>query len=45
MIGRIGEDEANEAEMGLVERHLVGKPARALCERPELAGALEIVVA
>ena len=36
---------ADEAEMGLVQRHLVGEPAGALADRAELAGALKIIVA
>jgi hypothetical protein len=42
---RLWEDEADEAEMGLIQRHLVGEPAGALADRGELAGALEIIVA
>ena len=42
---RLREDEPDEAEMRLVERHLVGEPAGAFAKRAELAGALKIIVA
>ena len=42
---RLGEDEPDQAEVGLVERHLIGEPIGALAHRVELAGALQIIVA
>ena len=42
---RLGEDEPDQAEMRFVERHLVGEPVGALAHRPELARALEIIIA
>ena len=39
------ENQPNKAEVGLIERHFVGEPARALACCPELTRALKIVVA
>src|SRR2546421_9205766 len=41
---RLREDQAYQAEMRLIERHLVGEPARSLADGAELACALQIIV-
>ena len=45
MMGAFGEDQMDEAQMGFVERHLVGEEARAAIPDTKLFGAGEVVVA